>query len=135
MGPSRHANRSVARAVSAAGLILDLDACMLARESGEAITPHTRRVRALARVRHPSRTGRQLGRTLLDALASQRASEPFDASVDGSRSKRNCAARSSPTLRNRGSSSTVPGEGYRVRLAAEDYDGRRAGVRSRACRP
>ncbi len=62
------------------GFILDLDACTLARESGEAI-PLTRGELALLRffVSHP---GRVLSRdTLLDATAGRRF-EPFDRSID-----------------------------------------------------
>jgi class 3 adenylate cyclase/predicted ATPase len=63
-----------------AGLILDLDACTLARESGEAI-PLTRGELALLRffATHPRRV---LSRDmLLDATAGRRF-EPFDRSVD-----------------------------------------------------
>jgi DNA-binding response OmpR family regulator len=63
-----------------AGCILDLDACMLSRESGEAI-PLTRGELALLRffATHP---GRVLSRdALLDATAGRRF-EPFDRSVD-----------------------------------------------------
>jgi DNA-binding response OmpR family regulator len=63
-----------------AGLTLDLDACTLARESGEAI-PLTRGEFALLRV-FVTRPGRVLSReTLLDALANRRF-QPFDRSVD-----------------------------------------------------
>jgi class 3 adenylate cyclase/predicted ATPase len=66
--------------VQFSGLILDLDACTLARESGETI-PLTRGEFALLRflVNHPRRV---LSRdTLLDAIAGRRL-EPFDRSVD-----------------------------------------------------
>jgi DNA-binding response OmpR family regulator len=63
-----------------AGLILDLDACTLARESGEAI-PLTRGEFALLRV-FVTRPGRVLSRdTLLNAVGARRF-EPFDRSVD-----------------------------------------------------
>jgi TolB-like protein len=67
-------------AIHFAGLILDLDACTLARESGEAI-PLTRGELALLRffVTHRARV---LSRDmLLDATAGRRF-EPFDRSVD-----------------------------------------------------
>jgi DNA-binding response OmpR family regulator len=63
-----------------AGLILDLDACMLSRDTGETV-PLTRGEFALLRffVSHP---GSVLSRdTLLDATAGRRF-EPFDRSVD-----------------------------------------------------
>ncbi len=70
----------VAAPVRLAGLVLDLDACTLARESGEAI-PLTRGEFALLRA-FVTRPGRVISRdTLLDALANRRF-EPFDRSVD-----------------------------------------------------
>jgi TolB-like protein len=63
-----------------AGLILDLDACTLAHESGEAM-PLTRGEFALLRF-FVARPGRVLSRdTLLNATAGRRC-EPFDRSVD-----------------------------------------------------
>jgi adenylate cyclase len=63
-----------------AGLTLDLDACTLARDSGEAI-PLTRGELALLRI-FVARPGRVLSRDmLLNALASRRL-QPFDRSVD-----------------------------------------------------
>jgi DNA-binding winged helix-turn-helix (wHTH) protein len=75
-GPSSEATATV----RFEGFILDLDACTLARESGEAI-PLTRGELTLLRffVSHP---GRVLSRdTLLDATAGRRF-EPFDRSID-----------------------------------------------------
>jgi len=63
-----------------AGLVLDLHACTLARDSGEAI-PLTRGEFALLRV-FVTRPGRVVNRdALLDSLAHRRF-EPFDRSVD-----------------------------------------------------
>ena len=72
--------REAASLVRFGGLILDLDACMLARESGEAI-PLTRGEFALLRA-FVTRPGRVVSRDmLLDALTNRRF-EPFDRSVD-----------------------------------------------------
>jgi len=92
-----------------ADLVLDLDACTLARESGEAI-PLTRSEMALLRL-FVSRPGRVLSReAILSAIAS-RPLEPFDRSVDAlvGRLRRKIEADSKqPRL-----IVTVPGEGYR----------------------
>src|SRR5271170_4571084 len=92
-----------------AGLVLDLDACTLARESGEAI-PLTRGEFTLLRV-FVTRPGRVVSRdTLLDALANRRF-EPFDRSVDvliGRLRRKIEPDRKEPRL-----IVTVPGEGYR----------------------
>ena len=75
-----------------AGLILDLDACTLARESGETVQL-TRGEFALLRffASHPRRV---LSRDiLLDATAGRRL-EPFDRSVDAMMVGRSCGARS-----------------------------------------
>ena len=105
--------REPAPLVRFAGLILDLDACMLARESGEAI-PLTRGEFALLRA-FVTRPGRVVSRdTLLDALASRRF-EPFDRSVDvliGRLRRKIEPDPKEPRL-----IVTVPGEGYR-------FDGR-----------
>ena len=72
--------REAASLVRFVGLVIDLDACMLARKSGEAI-PLTRSEFALLRM-FVTRPGRVLSRdTLLDALTNRRF-EPFDRSVD-----------------------------------------------------
>jgi TolB-like protein/DNA-binding winged helix-turn-helix (wHTH) protein len=92
-----------------AGLVLDLDACTLARESGEEI-PLTRGELALLRV-FVTRPGRVISRdTLLDALANRRF-EPFDRSVDVlvGRLRRKIE----PDLKEPRLIVTVPGEGYR----------------------
>jgi DNA-binding response OmpR family regulator len=76
-----------------AGLVLDLDACTLARESGEAI-PLTRSELALLRL-FVNRPARVLSRdTILSAVAN-RPLEPFDRR--STRWSVACAARSSPT--------------------------------------
>ena len=113
--------REPAPLVRFAGLILDLDACMLARESGEAI-PLTRGEFALLRA-FVTRPGRVVSRdTLLDALASRRF-EPFDRSVDvlvGRLRRKIEPDPKEPRL-----TVTVPGEGYRFDGRPKDYDGRR----------
>jgi DNA-binding response OmpR family regulator len=63
-----------------AGLVLDLDACTLARESGEAI-PLTRGEFALLRV-FVARPGRVLSRDMVLNALGDRRFEPFDRSVD-----------------------------------------------------
>jgi TolB-like protein len=66
--------------VGFAGLVLDLDACMLSRDTGETV-PLTRGEMALLRF-FASHPGRVLSRdTLLDATAGRRF-EPFDRSID-----------------------------------------------------
>ena len=92
-----------------AGLVLDLDARTLARESGEAI-PLTRGEFAILRV-FVTRPGRVVNRdTLLDALANRRF-EPFDRSVDVLivRLRRKIE----PDPKQPRLIVTVPGEGYR----------------------
>src|SRR5271168_2643351 len=92
-----------------AGLVLNLDASTLARDSGDAI-PLTRGEFALLRV-FVTRAGRVVSRdTLLDALAGRRF-EPFDRSVDVliSRLRRKIE----PDPKEPRLIVTVPGEGYR----------------------
>ena len=96
-------------AFSFAGLVFDLDACTLKRESGEAIAL-TRGEFALLRefVRRP---GRVLSRDFLLDAAVGRRNAPFDRSVDvmvGRLRKKIEPEPKQPTV-----IQTVPGEGYR----------------------
>jgi TolB-like protein/DNA-binding winged helix-turn-helix (wHTH) protein/cytochrome c-type biogenesis protein CcmH/NrfG len=92
-----------------AGLVLDLDACTLARESGDAITL-TRGELALLRV-FVTRPGRVLSRdTLLNALGARRF-EPFDRSVDMQVGR--LRRKIEPDPKEPRLIVTVPGEGYR----------------------
>src|ERR1700727_1902794 len=92
-----------------AGLVLNLDACMLARDSGETI-PLTRGEFALLRM-FVTRPGRVIScDTLLDAFTNRRF-EPFDRSIDvlvGRLRRKIEADPKRPRL-----IVTVPGEGYR----------------------
>src|SRR6516162_8520024 len=92
-----------------AALVLDLDACTLKRESGEAIAL-TRGEFALLRefVRRP---GRVLSRDLLlDAMVGRR-NVPFDRSVDVMVAK--LRRKIEPDPKQPSVIQTVPGEGYR----------------------
>jgi class 3 adenylate cyclase/predicted ATPase len=92
-----------------AGLILDLDACMLARESGDAIQL-TRGEFAVLRT-FVARPGRVISRdALLDAFADRRF-EPFDRSVDVLVGKLRRKIEPDPKMPRL--IVTVPGEGYR----------------------
>ncbi len=92
-----------------AAFVLDLDACMLARESGEAI-PLTRGEFALLRM-FVARPGRVISRdALLDAFAKRRF-ESFDRSVDVLIGKLRRKIETDP--KHPRLIVTVPGEGYR----------------------
>ena len=92
-----------------AGFILDLDACTLVRETGEAVTL-TRGEFALLRV-FVARPGRVLSRdALLNALANRRF-ESFDRSVDVMVGK--LRRKIEPDAKQPRLIVTVPGEGYR----------------------
>jgi len=102
-------SREAASLVRFAGLVLNLDSCMLARESGEAILL-THGEFAVLRM-FVSRPGRVITRdTLLDAFTDRRF-EPFDRSVDvlvGKLRRKIETDPKQPCL-----IVTVPGEGYR----------------------
>src|ERR1700727_3059886 len=92
-----------------AGLVLDLDACMLARESGEAISL-TRAEFAVLRM-FVARPRRVVSRDSLLCAFANRRFEPFDRSVDvliGKLRRKIEADPKEPRL-----IVTVPGEGYR----------------------
>jgi adenylate cyclase len=92
-----------------AGFILDLDACTLVRETGEAVAL-TRGEFALLRV-FVTRPGRVLSRdAVLDALANRRF-EPFDRSIDVMVGK--LRRKIEPDSKQPRLIVTVPGEGYR----------------------
>ena len=97
-------------------LTLDLDACTLTRETGEAIAL-TRAEFALLRFMS-GRPGRVLSRdTLLDAVSNRRM-EPFDRSVDVLVSRLRAKIESDPKQPKL--IVTVPGEGYRFDAFAID---------------
>ncbi len=101
-------SREAATRLRFAGLVLDLDACILARESGEAV-PLTRGEIAVLRM-FVSRPGRVISRdTLLDAFANRHL-EPFDRSVDVLIGK--LRRKIEPDPKQPRLIVTVPGEGY-----------------------
>jgi TolB-like protein/Flp pilus assembly protein TadD len=92
-----------------AGLLLDVEACMLARESGEAIALTHAELAVLKMF--VARPGRVLSReALLDAFAKRRF-EPFDRSVDVLIGK--LRRKIEPDPKEPRLIVTVPGEGYR----------------------
>jgi TolB-like protein/DNA-binding winged helix-turn-helix (wHTH) protein len=127
-----------------AGLVLSLDACMLARDSGDAI-PLTRAEFAVLRM-FVARPGRVISRdTLLDAFADRRF-EPFDRSVDVLIGK--LRRKIEPDPKHPCLIVTVPGEGYRfdgltqtsdrkplVTVPESQDDGRLAGGGATAAEP
>jgi pimeloyl-ACP methyl ester carboxylesterase/DNA-binding winged helix-turn-helix (wHTH) protein len=101
--------REAASLVRFAGLVLSLDACMLARETGEVI-PLTRGEFAVLRM-FVARPGRVISRDgLLDAFANRRF-DPFDRSVDVLIGK--LRRKIEPDPKQPRLIVTVPGEGYR----------------------
>ena len=103
------------------GLVLDLDACRLTRETGEAIEL-TRGEFKLLRC-FACQSGRVLSRdALLDAVANRRI-EPFDRSIDVlvGRLRRKIE----PDPKRPALIVTVPGEGYRFDAAVEETPDRR----------
>lgn len=104
-----------------AGLVLDLDASTIARESGEAI-PLTRSELALLRL-FVSRPGRVLSRDAILNAVSNRPFEPFDRSVDAlvGRLRRKIE----PDPREPRLIVTVPGEGYRFDGVAKVFQSTR----------
>src|ERR1700722_11333658 len=102
--PDAESSGKAASQVRFAGLVFDLDACALARESGEAI-PLTRGEFRLLRL-FVSRPGRVLSRDAILEAVANRPLELFDRSVDAlvGRLRRKIE----PTPRRRGSSPPCP---------------------------
>jgi TolB-like protein/DNA-binding winged helix-turn-helix (wHTH) protein/Flp pilus assembly protein TadD len=103
------APRHEAKLLRFAGLVLDLDACMLQRESGEAIAL-TRGELALLRV-FVTRPGRVLSRDMVLGALGDRRFEPFDRSVDQQVAR--LRRKIEPDPKAPRLIVTVPGEGYR----------------------
>ncbi len=107
------ASTEVVSRMQFSGLILDLDACALARESGETI-PLTRGELALLRM-FVNRPGRVLSRYALLGALSDRRFEPFDRSVDvlvGRLRRKIEPNPKDPTV-----IVTIPGVGYKLSVA------------------
>src|ERR1700684_4248962 len=102
-------SREPASVVRFVGLVLNFDACLLARESGDPI-PLTRGEFAVLRM-FVTRPGRVLSRdTLLNAFADRRF-EPFDRSIDVLVGR--LRKKIEPDPKQLRLIVTVPGEGYR----------------------
>ena len=111
-------SREAASHVRFAGLVLNLDACVLAHESGEAI-PLTHGEFAVLRM-FVARPGRVISRdALLDAFANRRF-EPFDRSVDVLIGKLRRKIETDPKQPRH--IVTVPGEGYRFDGSTQTFD-------------
>jgi DNA-binding winged helix-turn-helix (wHTH) protein len=111
-------SREAASLVRFAGLVLNLDACILARDSGEAV-PLTRGEFAVLRML-VSRPGRVISRdALLDAFANRRF-EPFDPIVDVLVGKLRRKIERDPKQPHL--IVTVPGEGYRFDGLIKTFD-------------
>jgi TolB-like protein len=111
-------SREATLLVRFAGFILDLDACTLARESGEAISL-TRGEFAVLKLL-ASRPGRVISRdALLDAFANRRLG-PFDRSVDVLIGK--LRRKIEPDPKQPRLIVAVPGQGYRFEAATETFD-------------
>ena len=111
-------SREAASHVRFAGLVLNLDACVLAHEFGEAI-PLTHGEFAVLRM-FVARPGRVISRdALLDAFANRRF-EPFDRSVDVLIGKLRRKIETDPKQPRH--IVTVPGEGYRFDGSTQTFD-------------
>ena len=120
-GEARYKSHERTAIIRFSGLVLDLDACRLTRETGEAVEL-TRGEFKLLRC-FACQSGRVLSRdALLDAVANRRI-EPFDRSIDVlvGRLRRKIE----PDPKRPALIVTVPGEGYRFDAAVEETPDRR----------